>query len=190
MDDKLWAPAGTIPRQMRPKMSQLVKYDWALQNPYPGWKLAIDQGSAGWKCKIMTDEEYRTFETGIGKSTNPKAINRASEAGPQDKSYPHSKHAGAEIAKRKHLEPPSTYEDEYSEYSSSSESRKHNKTKADSAEQRRDREHSPSSDAEDSTMNNSAGHATTPPTAAAAAQAAATLAANTGSDAWCSSWRY
>ena len=27
-EDKLWAPAGTIPRQMRPKMSQLVQYDW------------------------------------------------------------------------------------------------------------------------------------------------------------------
>ena len=86
-DDKLWAPAGTIPRQMRPKMSQLVQFDWALQNPYPGWILAIDQGSAGWKCKLMTDEEFCLFGTGVGRSKNPKSINRTMEAGPHDKRF-------------------------------------------------------------------------------------------------------
>ena len=135
MDDKQWAHAGTIPRQMRPKMSQLVKYDWASQNPYPGWKLAIDQGSAGWKCKLMSDEEYRTFETGVGRSTNPKALTRTMEAGPQEKRiHFHSK----EAEKRKHLDPSS--DDEYS--SSGSE--------ADIAGKRRDREQPTTSEAEDS----------------------------------------
>ena len=81
--DKLWAPAGTIPRQMRPRLSQLEQYDWALQNPYPGWMLAIDQGASGWKCKLMTDEEFSLFSTGVGRSANPKSITRAKAAGPR-----------------------------------------------------------------------------------------------------------
>ncbi len=82
-EDKLWAPAGAIPRQMRPKMSQLEQYDWVLQNPYPGWKLAIDQGASGWKCKLVTDDEFCLFSVGVGRSVNPKSIARAKAAGPR-----------------------------------------------------------------------------------------------------------
>ena len=77
----------------------------------------------------MTDEEYCIFETGVGRSTNPKAINRTMEAGPQEKRfYSHSKNAEAEIAKRKHLDPSSSSDDEYSDDSSGSESKKHGST--------------------------------------------------------------
>ena len=103
-DDKLWAPAGAIPRQIRPKMNQLMQYDWSLQNPYPGWVLAIDQGCAGWKCKLMTDEELSVYNTGVGKSRNPKSIKRTNEAGP----HPRSKNAEAEVAKRKLIDPASS----------------------------------------------------------------------------------
>ena len=59
--DMLWAPAGAIPNQIRPKMSQLEQYDWVHQNPYPGWMLAIDQGASGWKCKLMTDKSLASL---------------------------------------------------------------------------------------------------------------------------------
>ena len=88
-EDKRWAPVAEIPRQLRPKLNQLMQYDWSNLNPYPGWALAVDQGCAGWKCKLMTDEEIKVYNTGTGKSQNPKSIKRSNAAGPR----PHSKNA-------------------------------------------------------------------------------------------------
>ena len=168
-DDKLWAPAGIIPRQMRPKMSQLVQFDWALQNPYPGWILAIDQGSAGWKCKLMTDEEFCLFGTGVGRSKNPKSINRTLAAGPRDKQfYSHSKNAEAEIAKRKCRDPSSSSDEGHSGESSGKESAVHGSTncrrdsEAEFVEKRKCREPSSTSVySEDSPGDDSAGHDST-----------------------------
>ena len=102
-EDKLWAPAAEIPKQLRPKLNQLMQYDWSNSTPYPGWVLAVEQGCSGWKCKLMTDEELRVYNTGTGKSRNPKSIKRANEVG----RHPHSKNAEEEVAKRKQTDPSS-----------------------------------------------------------------------------------
>ena len=91
-EDKQWAPVAEIPKQLRPKLNQLMQYDWSNLNPYPGWALAVDQGCAGWKCKLMTDEEIKVYNTGTGKSQNPKSIKRSNAAGP----HPHSKNTETE----------------------------------------------------------------------------------------------
>ena len=61
-EDKKWAPAAEIPRQFRPKLNQLLQYDWQNMNPYPGWMLAVEQGCSGWKCKLMNEKEFRDYE--------------------------------------------------------------------------------------------------------------------------------
>ena len=63
-DDKKWAPAAEIPRQFRPKLNQISQFDWQNMNPYPGWMLAIEQGGAGCKCKLMDEGEFNKFEEG------------------------------------------------------------------------------------------------------------------------------
>ena len=40
-EDKKWTPAAEIPRQLRPKLNQILQYDWPNMSPYPGWVLAI-----------------------------------------------------------------------------------------------------------------------------------------------------
>ena len=52
----------------------------------------------------MTDEELRVYNTGIGKSKNPKSIKRSNAAGP----HPHSKNTVTEMAKRRLSEPSSS----------------------------------------------------------------------------------
>ena len=77
-DDKKWAPAAEIPRQFRPKLNQILQYDWQNMNPYPGWTLAVEQGCSGWKCKLMNESELRDYEK-VEKNKNPKSQKRASE---------------------------------------------------------------------------------------------------------------
>jgi len=74
-EDKKWAPAAEIPRQIRPKLNQLSQFDWQNMNPYPGWTLAIEQGNAGWKCKLMNMDEFSQFEESE-KRRNPKSQRR------------------------------------------------------------------------------------------------------------------
>ena len=45
--------------------------------------LLIDQGASGWKCKLVTEEEFSLFSVGVGRSANPKSIARAKAAGPR-----------------------------------------------------------------------------------------------------------
>ena len=61
-EDKKWAPAAEIPKQFRPKLNQILQYDWQNMNPYPGWRLAVEQGCSGWKCKLMNEKEFSEFE--------------------------------------------------------------------------------------------------------------------------------
>ena len=105
-EDKLWAPAAEIPKQLRPKLNQLMQCDWSNSTPYPGWVLAVEQGCSGWKCKLMTDEELRVYNTGIGKSRNPKSIKRANEV--VFASVLRAENAEAEIARRRLSEPSSS----------------------------------------------------------------------------------
>ena len=73
-DDKKWAPAAEIPRQLRPKLNQLLQYDWPNMNPYPGWVLAVEQGCSGWKCKLMNEKELRDYENDEEK--NKKQVSK------------------------------------------------------------------------------------------------------------------
>ena len=50
-EDKKWAPSRDIPGWMRPKMQQIEQYDWKQYSPYPGYRLVVDQGNSGWKCR-------------------------------------------------------------------------------------------------------------------------------------------
>ena len=77
-EDKKWAPAAEIPRQFRPKLGQLLQYDWRNMNPYPGWMLAVEQGCSGWKCKLMNDKEFSDYEK-EERNRNPKSQRRANE---------------------------------------------------------------------------------------------------------------
>ena len=74
-EDKKWAPAAEIPKQFRPKLNQILQYDWQNMNPYPGWRLAVEQGCSGWKCKLMNEEEFSEFEKDE-KKRNPKSQRR------------------------------------------------------------------------------------------------------------------
>ena len=74
-EDKKWAPAAEIPRQIRPKLNQLSQFDWQNLNPYPGWMLAVEQGCAGWKCKLMNEDEFNKFKESE-KRRNPKSQRR------------------------------------------------------------------------------------------------------------------
>ena len=47
-EDKKLAPAAEIPKQFRPKLNQILQYDWQNMNPYPGWRLAVEHGCSGW----------------------------------------------------------------------------------------------------------------------------------------------
>ena len=78
-EDKKWAPAAEIPKQLRPKLNQIMQYDWPNLTPYPGWVLAVGQGCSGWKCKLMTEKELKAYETDVGKNKNPKSQKRANE---------------------------------------------------------------------------------------------------------------
>ena len=78
-EDKKWAPAAEIPRQLRPKLNQILQYDWPNMNPYPGWVLAIEQGCSGWKCKLMNEKELKAYEIDEVKNKNPKSQKRANE---------------------------------------------------------------------------------------------------------------
>ena len=78
-EDKKWAPAAEIPRQLRPKLNQILQYDWPNMNPYPGWVLAVEQGCSGWKCKLMNEKELRDYENDEEKNKNPKSQKRANE---------------------------------------------------------------------------------------------------------------
>ena len=44
-------------------------------NPYPEWTLAVDQGCAGWKCKLMNKDEFNDFGRSE-KRRNPKSQKR------------------------------------------------------------------------------------------------------------------
>ena len=61
-DEDKWAPAAEIPRQFRPRLNQILQYDWQNMNPYPGWMLAVEQGCSGWKCKLMNEKEFSDYE--------------------------------------------------------------------------------------------------------------------------------
>ena len=78
-EDKKWAPAAEIPKQLRPKLNQILQYDWPNLTPYPGWVLAVGQGCSGWKCKLMTEKELKAYENDEGKNKNPKSQKRANE---------------------------------------------------------------------------------------------------------------
>ena len=78
-EDKKWAPAAEIPRQLRPKLNQILQYDWPNMSPYPGWVLAIEQGCSGWKCKLMNEKELKDYENDEVKNKNPKSQKRANE---------------------------------------------------------------------------------------------------------------
>ena len=78
-EDKKWAPAAEIPRQLRPKLNQILQYDWPNMNPYPGWVLAVEQGCSGWKCKLMNEKELRDYENDEEKNKKPKSQKRANE---------------------------------------------------------------------------------------------------------------
>ena len=83
-EDKQWAPADAIPTQMRPKLRQITKYNWTLENPYPGYRLITDQGRGGWKTKIVSEQEAAAFEmTSNHEPTSSQARIRAEAAGPR-----------------------------------------------------------------------------------------------------------
>ena len=77
-EDKKWAPAAEIPKQFRPKLGQILHFDWQNINPYPGWMLAVEQGCSGWKCKLMNEKEFSDYEKDE-KNRNPKSQKRAKE---------------------------------------------------------------------------------------------------------------
>ena len=144
-EDKKWAPAAEIPKQFRPKLNQLMQYDWLNLTPYPGWVLAVEQGCSGWKCKLMTDEEIRAYETGVGKTKNPKSIKRANDVALAAKLR--TEKVEAENARHRQSEP-----------SSSSGTRQNRTSGAEN------RETSPTSDAENEPETETAVHRKTPPT--------------------------
>ena len=144
-EDKRWAPAAEIPKQLRPKLNQLMQYDWSNLTPYPGWVLAVEQGCSGWKCKLMTDEELRVYNTGIGKSRNPKSIKRANEV--VFASVLRAENAEAEMARRRLSEPSSS-----------------SGVRQDRASGAENRETSPTSDAENEPETETAEHRKTSPT--------------------------
>ena len=78
-EDKKWAPAAEIPRQLRPKLNQILQYDWPNMSPYPGWVLATEQGCSGWKCKLMNEKELKDDENDETTNKNPKSQKRANE---------------------------------------------------------------------------------------------------------------
>jgi hypothetical protein len=54
-------PACEIPNNVRLKQRQIEEIDHAIIDPYPGWRLILSQGRAGWKVRIGTPDELAVF---------------------------------------------------------------------------------------------------------------------------------